>query len=444
MTESAAVLHNPEAERTIIGAVVVDNALMAEVAQQLEPRHFGSKAYGRIFGAMFALFERAEGIDLVTLKAELGADIAAVGGGAALGLLVDGVPRIPSVAEYVGIVLEKARRRAAHNLARRLMEQTLDESADTNEVLDRHASSLSSLIELTSGGTVLDMTAVLRQAVDNLDRFVNGTGITGIASGFPDLDEITGGWQPGELVIVAARPGVGKSTLLGQLIVEAGRRGFRGLVWSMEMPPAKMVERILLSDANIERWDLKVQDKAYSKLSAAMARLQKHPTLFDTRESPTLAQIRSRAVTLHKRAKLDYIAVDYIQRVAFDERLEERIGVGRVVQGLKSLARHLNIPILTAAQLSRQADTKEPTLADLAESGKIEREADIIAFLHPDQETKNLDYPTTHFIMGKSRNTACRRMQFYFDKPHSMFLPAVKESTEWKGAAEAPLPRGAR
>lgn len=443
---SEAVLHNPEAERTIIGAIVVDNALMAEAAQQIEPRHFGNKAYARIFQAMFAMFERGEAIDLVTVKAELGADLASVGGGAALGLLVDGVPRIPSLSEYVGIVLEKARRRAGHNLGRRLVEQMLDEGAETNDVLDRHASSLSSLIELTSGGTVLGMSEVIRQAVAGLDRFVASEGITGIASGFPDLDEVTSGWQPADLVIVAARPAVGKSTILGQWIVEAGRKGYRGLVFSMEMPPAKMVERMLLSDASLERWDLKVQDKAYPRLAMAMARLQKHPTLFDTRESPTLAQIRSRAVSLSKRAKLDYIAVDYIQRVAFDERLEERIGVGRTVQGLKSLARHLNIPILTAAQLSRAADSKEPTLADLAESGKIEREADIIAFLHPDSETKNEPMPTVHFIMGKSRSTACRRMPLLFDKPHSMFLPATKSEPEyWPPVpADRQLPRGER
>ncbi len=435
MTEA---LQNLEAEAAVLGAVLLNGALMAEAAHQLEPRHFAGRQNARIFEAMHALFERGDAIDEVTLPAELGGDLPAVGGRAAIGKLVDGVPRSTSIEEWAGEILRRARRRAAHNLGVRLVEAAKDEEAEIDETLDRHSSALSRLVEVTSSGTVLDMPSVLKQAMASIDRFVQGTGVTGIPSGLPDLDEVIGGWQPGTLVVVAARPGQGKSTILAQFVAQAGARDLRGLVFSMEMTPASMVERMVFADAGVEKWDLKVRAAAFAKISQSVGKLRSHRTLFDSRESPTLAQICSRAKTLHQRARLDYIAVDYMQRVSFDARMEERIGVGQTAQGLKSLARHLSVPILTAAQLSRAAEAKEPTLADLAESGKIEREADVVAFLHPDQETKNLDYPTTNFIVAKHRQGACRRFKLYFEKRFNRFLPAAREQ------ANAQLPRGDR
>lgn len=434
-------LQNLDAERTLLGAMASDPDAVPQALQQLEARHFADKAHGRIFEAIAALFERGDGVDLLTLRAELGADLPTIGGGAFLGKLIEGMPRITNLDDWIAIVLERARRRAAYNLARRLMEQATDDAVGTDELLDRHQSGLSRLIEVTSRGTLVDMRTAIKQAFVEIDRFVKGSGVTGIPSGLPDLDEIVGGWQADRLVLLAARPGQGKSTMLAQWISHAGTREYRGLVFSMEMSPALMVERMLYADASIERWDLKVKDTAWGRLVASHGRLGKHLTVFDERETPTMAQIRSQAQMVHKRVKLDYIAVDYLQRVSFDGRLEERIGVGHTALGLKSLARHLKVPVIAACQLNRAAESKEPSLGDLAESGRIEREADIIAFLHPDPETKSagLDFPVTHFILGKHRQGACRRFKLSFEKRWNRFVSLANQE-----AAQAQLPRGDR
>lgn len=417
-------LHNIEAERMILGSIAQEPDALATVAEKLESRHFASKAHSRIFDAALALLERGDAVDLVTISAELGNDLADCGGPQYLGSLVDGLPRLTNLDEWVGLVLDRARRRAAFNLAQRLIEQAGDDGVSTDDLLDRHQGALGRLIEVTSSGALLTMQDAIKQAYANIDQFVKGNGPQGIPSGLPDLDEVVNGWQPDRLIILAARPAIGKSTMLAQWVAHAGARGYRGLVFSMEMQPAGMVERMMFAEAGVERFDLKVKDSAWPKLAAAHSRLGKHLTLFDDRETPTMAQIRSRAQTVHKRYKLDYVAVDYLQRVSFDGRMEQRIGVGNTALGLKSLARHLRIPVIAACQLNRATENREPTLADLAESGKIECEADIIAFLHPDPETKSagLDFPTTHFIMGKHRQGACRRFKLSFEKRWNRFV----------------------
>jgi replicative DNA helicase len=420
-------LQDLDAERTVIGAILAyGREQLSAAAELLEPRHFADKRHARAFEAALAIMERGDSVDVVTVRAEIGSDPESYLVG-----LTDGVPRITSMGDWARIVLDKARRRAAHNLAKKLVEQALDEGVSTDEMLDRHQSALSRLIEVTSAGTLLTMRDVLKQAQVGIDRFVTSTtGATGITSGFPDLDEITGGFQPGTLVVIAARPGQGKSTLLANIAAWAGQRNYRGLMFSMEMPPAAIGERMLFADAGVEKWDLRTGDRAWPRLAMSVGKLSQHPTLWDSREAPTMAQIWSRSTAVHQKAKLDFIGVDHIQRVAFDGRLEERIGVGRTAQGLKRLAMNTGTVVIAPCQLNRQAEKSEPTLAELAESGHIEREADIVLFLHPDQETKNQNFPVTHLIIGKHRAGAAGRMKLWFEKPFCRLLPMVKETKE--------------
>lgn len=428
----------PEAERAVLGAILVNNAHLSTAEEWLRPEHFSANGHRRIFAAMSRMSEDGQGIDLVSLRQRLAAEQALeeAGGVVYLGQLIDGLPDVSSVDEWAKIVHDRARRRAAKVLGERLVSLT-DSEAGTEELLDQHATAFQRIME---SGDVTRATMpfkdALRLAEANIERHQGSGGLTGVPSGLSDLDRCIGGWQRGALMIVAARPAGGKSVLCGQLATHAAKRGYRGLVFSMEMPPEAMAERMWFAEAGVNKWDLLHGGNRWEAMQTAYGRLAGLPLIFDRRESPTMAQIRAAVKRQKVHGGVDFVVVDYLQRVDFDQKLEERIGVGRTAQGLKSLARMLEIPVIAACQLNRSSEGREPTLADLAESGKIEREADVVMFLHPDPETKgaNLDFPPVHLIVGKHRAGPTARFKLSFERKFTRLVQMV-EAHEWRAGA---------
>jgi replicative DNA helicase len=432
-------LVDPESERAILGSILVSNAHITTAEEWLRAEHFGVNAHRRIFSAMSRMSEDGQGIDLVSLRYRLAADgsLAEAGGVEYLAGLLDGLPRVSGVEEWARIIHDRARRRAAKVLGERLA-NIAESDLGTEELLDQHAAAFQRIME--SGDVAratMPFVEALRLAEANIDRHMAQGGLTGVPSGLSDLDRFTGGWQKGALIIVAARPAGGKSVLCGQVAAHAASKGHRGLVFSMEMPPEAMAERMWFSEASMSRWELAHKSDGWESMQRAYGRLATIPLTFDRRESPTLAQIRAAVKREKVRSGVDFVVVDYLQRVDFDPKLEERIGVGRTAQGLKSLARMLEVPVIAACQLSRAAENKEPTLSDLAESGKIEREADIVLFLHPDPDTRGaaLDFPTVHAILGKHRAGQCGRVKLSFEKKFARMVQMADTAVEWRGNA---------
>jgi len=428
-----------EAERAILGAVIVDNAHMSTAIDLLRPEFF-TGANRPIFRAMTKLADADKPVDLTTLRGELEGmgDLAAVGGAVYLAGLIDGVPKTQDITPWTNILRDRALRKYAADLGRRLTLESGDDDVATDVLIDRHMSSIQKLLESFETGNTTHIGTILKQSMKALEEFVKSkTGLTGIPSGLSDLDVTTCGFQPGTLVCIAARPGNGKTTLLAQIAGHAASKGFKGLVFSMEMEPYQIAQRMLLADAEVDRWQLKVKHDAtqeWSQINHAFMRLAASPLWFDGREQPTLAQIRAASARHKAKYGLDFVVVDYLQRIPVDPKLENWLGVGENAKGLKTLARQLHVPVIMACQLGRGADDSEPTFKDLAQSGTIEREADIVALMHP-ETPMTLEFPQVALILAKHRAGATMRIPLSFQKQHTKFLNLARgpEVTEWRG-----------
>lgn len=419
-------LQDPNAERVVLGAILVDNKHLTTVEELLKPDHFSQPMNRDVFQAMVGMGETGQPIDLVSLKSELGkrGDAAYIAG------LIDGLPNFEDVTHWAGIVRDKARRRAAKVLGERLV-QAAEGEERTEEILDRHATALTRLIEAGDIKSTIGIDVAAARAMANIDRFTQGHEVNGIPTGLPDVDRLFGGFQAGTLVIIAARPGQGKSILCAQTSLYASKRGAPGLVFSMEMPPEAMVERMLYAEASVEKWDLRFNDASWPKISMGYAKVKELPLWFDQRESPTMSQIRANAKRQHAVHGIKFVIVDYLQRVDIDSKQDNWVAVGETAKGLKSLARMLNIPVIVACQLNRESEGKAPGLKDLAESGKIEREADVVIFLDPDKESVCTEAGATNvnLIVGKHRAGGTSAFRLRFQKSYCRFVQLSQDGS---------------
>lgn len=431
---------NPEAERTVLGAVLVDNAAMPGAANRLIPEWFGLPANAAIFRAMLSLFDRSDPIDLVTLRTELGDRLESVGGSAYLAGLVDGLPRITSVSTWADIVLERAKRRAARQLGRALQAAAEDEGQETAALIDAHQAAVSRLMEAGNVG-VRTLAQVLPETMRDLEAFAEAPdGLTGLATGLHDFDRLSGGLRRGTLTIIGGLPGRGKSVLCKQIAVNAARHGARVLFLGMEMEPRDIASRMLLAEAEVDKWDLRVcPESTWPKVVKAHDRLTDLPILFDPRETPTLGQIRATAKQIKASKGLDLLIVDYLQRCQLDARLEMWQAIGEVAKGLKNLSRSLAIPVIAACQLRADAENREPNMSDFAGARQvIQAEADIITLLHPEEGDKwrDSELPLFRLIVPKHRSGATSTgLRLTFHKSTSRFLTMADqvETRDWRG-----------
>lgn len=433
-------LVNVEAERTVLGAVLVDNGAMPAAANKLIPEWFGQAAHVAIFRAMLALFERSDPIDLVTLRTELGERLESVGGTAYLAGLVDGMPRITSISAWADIVLERAKRRAARQLGRLLEAAAEDETQETAALIEAHQAAVSRLMDAGNTG-VRSLAQVLPDTLRDLEAFVDAPeGLTGLPTDLPDLDRLSGGLRPGTLTVVGGLPGRGKSVLCKQLAVSAARRGAKVLFLGMEMEPRDIAQRMLLAEAEVDKWDLRVHgDFNWPKVLRAKERLAPLPIMFDPRETPTLGQIRATAKQIKATKGLDLLIVDYLQRCALPANVEQWQAVGEIAKGLKSLSRALSIPVLAACQLRADAEGRVPNMSDFAQARQvIQAEADLITILHPEdgENWRDHDFPAFRLIVPKHRHGATSTgLMLCFEKATSRFLTMARGPEEARRGA---------
>jgi len=413
--------HSAEAEQSVIGALLLDKDAVIAVAEFLSPENFYDDRHRQIYEAALELYEERVPIDVLTVAERLKKDKALkrIGGAAYLAELANKVPTAAHVEHYGKIVKDQSTKRSLMTAASKLVELSLDEGLAADELLDKAEAEVFALTQKHLSQAFAPVRDALAESFDRLDELhKQAEGLRGAPTGFKDLDDTLAGMQRSNLLILAARPGVGKTSLAlniaQNLAVEHKQKvGF----FSLEMSKEELVDRLLVSQADIDAWRLKtgkLSEDDFTKLSNAMGELAEAPLYIDDTPALSILEMRTKARRLQVEYGLDLLVVDYLQ-LARSRQLENRVQeVSEISMGLKNLARELKIPVLAVSQLSRaveQRGTKRPQLADLRESGSIEQDADVVMFLWRENED---DVENINLEIAKHRNGPLRSLKLFF------------------------------
>lgn len=388
--------HSDEAEESVLGALLIDRDAVVAVADFLRPEHFYNEANGRIYESILALFERREPVDLVTLTEELKKRkvYKEVGGAVYLTHLVESVPTAANVEHYGRIVYDHYTRRQLISAAGRISQMAFEEVGDVQKILDKAEQSLFAISQAHQRQYFVSLKDALAESFDRLDEIARKKGgLRGISTGFKDLDNLLAGMQDSNLLILAARPGVGKTALaLNIARYVAVEEKLPVGIFSLEMSKEELVDRLLVAQSRVDAWKLKtgrLSEEDFTALSEAMGILAEAPLFIDDTPGMNILEMRTKARRLQAEKGLRFLIVDYLQ-LAHSRNLENRVQeISEVSQGLKNLARELKIPVLACSQLSRAVVTRgrqRPRLADLRESGSIEQDADVVMFIYTPEE----------------------------------------------------------
>lgn len=413
--------HSQEAEESVLGAMLIDKDAVIAVAEFLSAEDFYDERLKEVYEACIDLYEERIPIDVLTVadrlkKRKAGKDIAS---SSFLAELANKVPTAAHVEHYGRIVKDTATKRSLMSVASKLVDVSMDEGLAAGEAMDRAESAIFSLSQKSLSKAFTSVRDTLAESFDRLDELhKSGGGIRGVPTGFKDLDDALAGLQQSNLLILAARPGVGKTTLamnIAQYVAVELKRpvGF----FSLEMSREELVDRLLVAQADIDAWKLKtgkLSEDDFSKLSDAMGVLAEAPLFIDDTPALSVLEMRTKARRLQVESGLDLLVVDYLQ-LARSRNLENRVQeVSEISQGMKNLARELKIPVIVLSQLSRAVETrggKKPQLADLRESGSIEQDADVVMFLwrEDDENMENI-----MLDIAKHRNGPLRSVPLHF------------------------------
>jgi replicative DNA helicase len=448
-TDAIAPPHNLEAEQSVLGAILLsDRALYALVIEEgLRPEDFYREHHGTIYGAMLALYHESEPVDVLTVTDRLRAlgKLEEVGGPAAVDELTGVVPAAGHARRYAQIVRENALLRRLLQSTYEIQESVIGHSAAPRELVERAEKAM---LEVARDDRQQDFRAIeeiLHEELDKLHRLsIEGTALTGTPSGFKDLDEITGGFQPGNLIIVAARPAMGKSALVCNIAENAAldpKRPRPVALFSLEMAEAELAQRFVASQARIKGEELRkgrVSEKRWPKILDASQRLAAAPLWVDDSSDVGMLEIRAKARRLHSQCEggLGLIIVDYLQLMRTDSRYDSRVtAVGELSRGLKILARELGVPVIALSQLSRaveQRPDKKPQLSDLRESGNLEQDSDLVMFIYRDEYyDEDSERPgEADLIIAKHRNGAVGKVTLTFQKEYPKFSNYADERFE--------------
>jgi len=411
--------HNLEAERSVLGAILVHNDAFNTAAQVIDGRDFYRDAHRRIFDRMVALSERGEAIDFITLKEELsrGGHLEEVGGPAYVASLVDGVPRATNVEYYARIVKEKATLRNLIYAANKILTNAYEADQESDLILDEAESSIFAVADDRLKAGFVPMRELVNDSFPKIEQlFEHKRLVTGVPTGFVDLDEMTRGLQGGDLVIVAARPSMGKTSLVLNIAQHvAVQADYTVGFFSLEMSKESLFIRLLTSEAQIDSHRLMsghIADRDYSRISHALERLSSMRLFIDDTANIGVLEMRAKSRRLQAEHGLSLIVVDYIQLMSARGRYENRtLELASISRSLKGLAKELNVPIVVLSQLSRAPESRSdhrPQLSDLRESGALEQDADVVVLIYRDdaynRDPNNPDAGTAELIVAKQRN----------------------------------------
>jgi replicative DNA helicase len=436
---------NLDAEKTILGAILLENAAHAEAAEHIKPDDFSLDSHRRIFLRMSELIDTGRTVDIVTLSNELSRykEVEAVGGVAYLASLTEGLPRRPVIEDYIRIVKDKSLLRRLMGICSAAIAKAADQSQDAIGVLDETESQLleASQSGLSQGLQPIDI--IVRDSFGSIDNLYNHRGdITGLETGFTDFDRMTSGLQKGELIIIAARPSMGKTALAINIAQNAAiRRNAIVAIFSLEMSKESLLRRMLASQASVDQQ--KIQKGFFGRaeqeqLQDALSLLVESHIFIDDSAASTIAEMRAKARRLKQNAGgLDLIMIDYLQLMSatmpgaskrgFENRVQE---VSAISRGLKAMAKELQVPVIALSQLSRsneKRDDKRPMLSDLRESGSIEQDADVVAFIHREayynrkEDLSAEEKAEAEIIISKQRNGPTGIVKMHWNSAFTRF-----------------------
>ncbi len=429
------VPQNLDAELSVLGASMLTPNVIPAVSEIVRPHYFYRQANQRIFEVIEDLFSRGEPVDPITVSEQLAnkAGLEAVGGRAFIHSLVTAVPAATNARYYAEIVRENYYLRSLIKVGGEITEMGYRREATPIELIDRAEQMVFSISESRVAGEFEPIGEIITESFSELERLMSeGHRSTGAQTGFRDLDDMTGGFQPSQLVILAARPSMGKTAFALNIARNVAVEQHQGVaIFSLEMSKAEVVNRMMCSEARVDSWRVrqgKLQPRDWSQLAQACTPLHTAPVYIDDTASVTLMEIRAKARRLKAQHKgLGLIVVDYLQLMMGGMGAENRQQeISQISRGLKILARELEVPVLALSQLSRQVEQRagnRPVLSDLRESGSIEQDADVVMFIYRD-EVYNRDSPdkgTAEIIIGKQRNGPIGDMKLAFVSNYTRF-----------------------
>jgi replicative DNA helicase len=436
--------HNLEAERSILGAVLLDNHSLNAAVEKLRSEDFFLPQHRQIFQRMIQLAEHQQAIDIVTLMDDLArrGELDSAGGVAYLSQLADGLPRATNVEHYARIVKEKSVLRNLAFSAAAIQEQALAAGDDADVILDRAESTIFQIAEDRVRAGLIGVKELVRDNFERLERiFSEGRRITGLATGYPGLDNETAGLQPSELVILAARPSMGKTALALNIAENVAVRNREPVaVFSLEMSKESLLLRMLASEARVDAHKFRTGHMGrddWNKITRALTSLGDAPLWIDDSASSTVLEMGAKARRLKRDRGLSLMIVDYLQLVVptntgrGTNRQEE---VSSISRALKGLAKELKVPVVVLSQLTRAPEREErkPQLSDLRESGAIEQDADVVLFINrPNFYKTDLpeeDRAKAELIIAKQRNGPTGNLNFVFLARHTRFEEAAPDA----------------
>ena len=432
---------NIEAEQAVLGAMLIKKEAIVEAQEILRPDDFYREAHRLVFEAMCTLATEDEAVDLVTLVERLKktGQLDKVGGLPFITATANTVPTAANVVYHAKIVREKADLRNLIDAATEIAGAAYEDADTVENIMDSAEKKILSIAGNRAGGAFEPMKNILLRTFERINVLYDSKGgITGLATGFRDLDKLTSGLQPSDLILVAARPSMGKTAFTLNIATYAGIRGARVAFFSLEMSKEQLVQRMLCAEGGIDSQKLRtgqLGDEEWNRLVMTSDKLNKAPIFIDDTAGITVMELRSKARRLQAERGLDLIVIDYLQLMqgrggkGSESRQQE---ISEISRSLKALARELSVPVVALSQLSRSVESrqiKRPMLSDLRESGSLEQDADIVMFLYRedyyDQDTENKNI--TEVIIAKHRNGPVDSVSLFFQKEFTKFRDLLQE-----------------
>jgi replicative DNA helicase len=431
-----------EAEQAVLAAMMLDAEAALSGAALLEDSMFYREAHRRLFRAMRAIIERGGVVDPVTLRDEIErrAELEAVGGIEYLSYLLDVVPTAANVDYHAKIVRDKALLRRLIEAATGILQDAYEGKRLADEVLDGAEQRIFEVAEKRSTEGFVRLKELLWPTMERIESLhAGGQSITGVASGFKDLDDKTAGFQQADLVIVAARPAMGKTAFCLNVAQHAAiEKNIPVAIFSLEMSKAQLVQRLLTAEARVDAHRLRqgmLRDADYALLARAAGLLSSAPIWIDDSAALTPLELRSKARRIRAEQNVGLVIVDYLQLMRSPDQAENRVQeISAISRALKALAKELNVPVMALSQLSRAPEQRggehrRPQLSDLRESGAIEQDADVVLFIYREEMYSGIEDPKTgeniegqaEVIIGKQRNGPTGTVRLHFHKAYTRF-----------------------
>ncbi|HEV3128736.1 MAG TPA: replicative DNA helicase [Solirubrobacteraceae bacterium] len=431
--------HNLEAEKSVLGAVLLDERHIYPllIEEHLRPEHFYREQHGAVFGAMIELHQNDRKIDHLTVSETLRqkGKLEEIGGAEAIDELAGWVPTAGHARDYGRIVRDNARLRALLTTSYEIQASVMARDAAPRDLLERAERSVLEVGEDERRKTFRQVAEILDEETDKLHHLsIAKTSLTGTPSGFKDIDAITGGFQAGNLIVIAARPSMGKSALVANIAESAALQGHGVALFSLEMSESELAQRFVASQAKIHGEKLRrgrVEEGKWQQILEACQKLAQAPLWVDDSSDTGVLEVRAKARRLHHQIEggLGLIIIDYLQLMRHEGRVESRVEqVGQISRGLKGLARELDVPVIALSQLSRAVEQrggdKKPILSDLRESGQIEQDSDLVMFIYREEYyDKESERPgEADIIIAKHRNGPVGEVVLTFQKDYPKFM----------------------